>query len=200
MSTDWFGHWLSRHLQRHENAGLPDPARKPLFYETWRDEFAKSGVTLDAAEAASRLLATQKYVKHAHFAALLKAIKETRWADRASDIDQIKADSKACRECYGEGLASVRCRNTGMSFAAYCVCPYGTYRLRRARREAKPTTQLIDLAAIRNGETYRVAVAGKVLTLDFDLGDDGFDYVAAMPQDWRERLEKQLNPEQTGVY
>lgn len=193
MTTDWFHPWLERHLQRHATAGLPEIEKKPLFYENWRDQFTARGVTFEQADVASRALATQKYVKLHHFKALLDLIQQARAA--SSSVETAEVASKSCTHCYGEGMASVRDRETRMNFAAYCICPLGTWKLQRARREAKKGEKLIDLASILNGEIYQARINGRVVDLDFseDDGDDDSN-LANLPPGLR-RLAEQLRPE-----
>jgi hypothetical protein len=165
-TAEWFPAWLGRHIGRHPLAGLPDMAKRPLYYEQWRDDFVKYGVTEQAADDASKALVAAKYSKNQHFNALLGMIRKAKFAG-GGPREQAMADSKSCPECFGEGYASVTDRDTKYRFAAYCICPYGTWRLRKAQREAKPGTAFIDLASIRNGQTYRGVFAGRELTLDF---------------------------------
>lgn len=197
MTADWFHGWLVRHLERHPLAGLPDMDKRPLFYECWRDEFIRRGVSEAAAEAGSRSLASGKYTKHHHFNALLDLIHQARGA--ASNAERAAEASKECRECYGAGFASVRDRETRMNFAAYCVCPLGTWKLRKARREAKEGTTLIDLAAIRNGQTYRAVIGGRDVTLDFAEDDDHEANIANLPPGLR-RLAESMRPEPEPIH
>lgn len=165
-TTDWFPAWLARHLDRHAMAGLPDPTKKFLFYEAWRDEFARVGMTEFAAEQASKLLTAKSGYKSAHFATLCKLAWEVRRATSPAQADELA--SKNCLWCEGSGYAHVRDRDTGTNWSAHCICPLGTRYLRKAQREAKsPTAQFIDLAAIKNGQTYRVMHMGRAVTLDF---------------------------------
>lgn len=192
MTTDWFHPWLERHLQRHATAGLPEIDKKPLFYENWRDQFTGRGVTYEQAEAASRVLATQKYVKLHHFKALLDLIQQARAA--SSSIETAEVASKSCTHCYGTGFATVTDRESKMNFAAYCICPLGTYKLRRAKREAKEHERLLDLASILNGEIYRAKINGRVVDLDFSDDTDFEDHTANLPPGLRKLAEK-LRPE-----
>ena len=189
MTTEWFPGWVVRHIQRHDNAGLPDLDKRKIFYETWRDEFAQRGIDLAAAEAASRKLAAQKYTKHLHFKALLDLAMEAKYTGYASSVEQAKDAAKNCPDCYGQGLASVRCRNTGMNFAAYCVCDFGTRLLNKATQSAKANEVLIDLAKIRVGETYRALIHGEAVTLDF-TEDESEDFTHYLPVDLREKADR----------
>lgn len=192
MTVDWFQPWLERHLERHATAGLPEIEKKPLFYENWRDQFTARGVTFEQADVASRMLATQKYTKLHHFKALLDVIGQARAA--SSSIETAEVASKSCTYCYGSGFASVTDRGSRMNFAAYCICPLGTYKLRRAKREAKEGDLLLNLASILNGEVYRGSINGRNVELDFGDDADFEDYTASLPPGLR-KLADQLRPE-----
>ena len=191
MPCDWFGLWLVRHLERFPNTGLPDSSKKPLFYDAWRDEFERLRVTHQAAEAASRLLVSRKHYAKDHFPELLRLAFDASKATAGQTVaERAKHESQGCRDCYGEGIASVRDRETGTNFAAYCVCDWGRVRLGRAQREAKATETLIDLAAIRHGILYRIKSGGRIVTLDFTEDDDLDDCIRFLPPDLRRRAEK----------
>jgi len=192
MTTDWFPLWLERHLERHALEGLPDPNKMPLFYEAWRDEFEARRVKHEHAEVASKLLASKKHYKSAHLAELLRLVAEVRRTSGDSPAELAESASADCRTCGGEGVTSRRCTIVGLrrdrdemgSFAVFCVCPLGRWKLGKAQREAKANQRVLDLAAIRQGEVYRAVIHGKTVTLEFEDDEGETARTQARAEQW----------------
>lgn len=140
--SEWFAPWVARHIARHPNAGLPDPAANAVLYEAWRNELRRRGVhdAEVADEASERLMGTKHYPAE-HFAKLVELAVKV-YADRrqAGDLDvrvgespleEARRRGRGCGWCHGEGWATVWPRpgygdeRTPPHVAATCVCPVG---------------------------------------------------------------------------
>ena len=165
LVREWIQDFLTAHGARFQPYGWPRPGSEEYlaFAKGWMTEFALKAVTQDEAEVAStKLMGCPPRHMAEHLPAVMQLVLLARAeaAPAAETREAAREQSRGCRYCGGEGLATVYnvdpCHAAGRpeSVAAHCTCPHGRF-IRAKVAEGKETKAILrripDLAEVLSG-------------------------------------------------